>query len=333
MWEMNQSVNGFSQAHGGWRVPFSPRSLELGSASLWKQTFSGDQSIHPAVDTVQPRRKGGQREGKSCRAMELPSTSSNLMSIKSLFPVSSRFFNWYVSPCRGRAGCQNEGGELVPSEVLSLPQRHLPSQDRPSHLNPEPLLWWRQRPLQPQPRWELTKEKNNVVNVRFSCLFWKGGGGSCCPAPLLLLTSRLWAISLHLSVSRLIHRLHLFVTLCCGFPPGSETDRNSLSMLSHELSPAQSPGSKVRKLFLIGQPLSSSAWLPPFDELKVVSNVTFMKTFHSDAIFLFWATVWTHKLTEQQSVIDRGHGGNCFFAPQAFYLAAQTIIVPVLPLS
>ncbi|XP_003967441.1 oxysterol-binding protein-related protein 5 [Takifugu rubripes] len=30
----------------------------------------------------------------------------------------------------------------------------------------------------------------------------------------------------------------------CNLSPGSETDRNSLSMLSHELSPAQSPGSK-----------------------------------------------------------------------------------------
>lgn len=64
------------------------------------------------------------------------------------------------SPCRGRAGRQNEGGELVPSEVLSLPQRHLPSQDRPSHLNPEPVLWWRQRPLQPQPRQRNRQEQS-----------------------------------------------------------------------------------------------------------------------------------------------------------------------------
>lgn len=41
--------------------------------------------------------------------------------------------------------------------------------------------------------------------------------------------------------------------VCCGFPPGNETDRNGLSMLSNELSPAQSPGSKVRREFPIGQ--------------------------------------------------------------------------------
>lgn len=40
--------------------------------------------------------------------------------------------------------------------------------------------------------------------------------------------------------------------------PGSETDRDGLSMLSNELSPAQSPGSKVRTWLLIGQLLNSS---------------------------------------------------------------------------
>lgn len=50
---------------------------------------------------------------------------------------------------------------------------------------------------------------------------------------------------------------HLYVTVCCGFPPGSETDRNGLSMLSNELSPVLSPGSKVRTQFLIGQVLNS----------------------------------------------------------------------------
>lgn len=58
---------------------------------------------------------------------------------------------------------------------------------------------------------------------------------------------------LELSVSLFIYGVHLYVTVCCGFPPGSDTDRNGLSMLSNELSPAQSPGSKVRTKFLIGQ--------------------------------------------------------------------------------
>lgn len=31
-------------------------------------------------------------------------------------------------------------------------------------------------------------------------------------------------------------------------------------------------------------------------------------------------------------MIDRGHGGNCSFAPQAFYWVAQAFVVPVLPL-
>lgn len=99
--------------------------------------------------------------------------------------------------------------------------------------------------------------RKKVLNVRFSCLF--GGGGAthllCCRCRCCCCSL---AASLHLSVSRFIHRLCLFVTLCCGFPPGSETDGNSLSMLNQELSPAQSPGSKVRKLFLIGRHLSSS---------------------------------------------------------------------------
>lgn len=67
------------------------------------------------------------------------------------------------------------------------------------------------------------------------------------------------AVVLYLSVSRSVRRAHLCVTLCCcGFPPGSETDRNGLSMLNNELSPAQSPSSKVRTQPLIGQPLQ---WL------------------------------------------------------------------------
>lgn len=54
------------------------------------------------------------------------------------------------------------------------------------------------------------------------------------------------------------HWAHLCVTVCCGFPPGSETDRNALSMLSNEFSPAQSPDSKVRTHFLVGQLLNRS---------------------------------------------------------------------------
>ncbi len=58
------------------------------------------------------------------------------------------------SRCRGRAGCQDEGGEFVPSEVFSVPQCHLPTQNWPPHPHPEPVLWRRQRPLQPQPRYK-----------------------------------------------------------------------------------------------------------------------------------------------------------------------------------
>lgn len=95
----------------------------------------------------------------------------------------------------------------------------------------------------------LQRKKSGIV--RFRVLF-----GVLLPVFCSLAT---WVLSLHLSAVWFIHQLHLYVTLYCGFPPGSETERNSLSMLSHELSPAQSPGSKVRKLFLIGHPLSS--WL------------------------------------------------------------------------
>lgn len=51
------------------------------------------------------------------------------------------------------------------------------------------------------------------------------------------------------------------MTVCCGFPSGTENDRNGLSMLSNELSPAQSPDSKVRTQFLIGQLLNRSLQL------------------------------------------------------------------------
>ncbi|KAM9754122.1 oxysterol-binding protein-related protein 5 isoform 2-T2 [Menidia menidia] len=75
----------------------------------------------------------------------------------------------------GRASCQDEGGESVPSEAFSVPQCHLSTKNRPPQPHPEPVIWRRQRPLQPH---------------------------------------------------------------------SGETDRNGLSMLSNELSPAQSPGSK-----------------------------------------------------------------------------------------
>lgn len=74
----------------------------------------------------------------------------------------------------------------------------------------------------------------------------------------LLLISCFGAAMLWLSVSRFNHWVDLFVTVCCGFPPGTENDRNGLSMLSNELSPAQSPDSKVRTQLLIGQLLNRS---------------------------------------------------------------------------
>lgn len=66
----------------------------------------------------------------------------------------------------------------------------------------------------------------------------------------------------------------MYVTLCCGFPPGSETDRNGLSMLSNELSPAQSPSSKVRTQLLIGRPLDGSV-----EPTCSVSRLPFFKKF------------------------------------------------------
>lgn len=53
---------------------------------------------------------------------------------------------------RGLAGCRDEGREFVSSEVFSVPQFYLSTPNWPPHTHPKPVLWRRQRPLQPQPR-------------------------------------------------------------------------------------------------------------------------------------------------------------------------------------
>lgn len=80
------------------------------------------------------------------------------------------FFFYASLPCRGEAGRQDEGGEFVSSEVFAVPQCHLPAQNWSPHPHQEPLLWRRQRLLQPQPRY---KVKMSQVTKRD--ILWNSG--------------------------------------------------------------------------------------------------------------------------------------------------------------
>lgn len=113
--------------------------------------------------------------------------------------------------------------------------------------------------------------------------------------------------------------------MCCGFPPGSETDRNGLSMLSNELSPAQSPGSKVRRpSSRLGSPSTAHSHRAAHLSVFTLTSVRNPKPQHSKQINL-------HRILDLMLLgfsVYPGHGGNCVSSTTSHFFGSPDLPSP-----